>query len=294
VFRALERQVIAPHSGARVLIFGTSRGRGAFLPNRLAEGLGLPADRVLNLSIGGASIHDFLLTYERHPALLDSAETIILQADAFQFNVATNPNSRFHFYASLEDRRAYSGGLEWRLLHEWLLRVEAVSSTMALLIKGQPDPPRFDHYGRFGQVNPPNPHDEWEFRPARLEYWLTWLYGDYRYSEELERRTLAAIDRLRAHGVRVYLIRLPVVEPFERMLEAHPGDPDGAFRRRVQSVYAPHLDGIGWWEVPSAIGLEYLDYQDYGHVNDPGAEKLTAYVANWLRARAPSTHVALR
>ena len=284
-----EEKIIRPNEHPALIILGTSRGRGAFLPTVVESTLGLRRGDVLNLAMGGTNIYDALLTYSRSRNELRGAAVVIVQVDPFQFNVGRPPSELLRRYADWRQRRAYD---ETR--HRWPLRRDYFFSAAValgplgfyaghLLTEGRAPPQdSVDRFGRLAVVRIANDHDPAEFRQQRLRYWLDWQYRDYSHSPTLEQVLVRLADMAHEDGAKVYLVVLPTVARYRQMLLDYPGHPDGVFRARLSEALGRHVDGIGYWGLPGEAGLEPTHFRDWGHLNTAGAVAWSDFFSRWL------------
>ena len=284
----LEERVIRPASDPTVLIFGTSRARGAFLPTRMEQELGLPRGAVLNLALGGASIFDASLVHRRSRGILKRARTVIVQVDPFQFNAGPTPGLYTRRYGTWTDRLAYRGRHRLLLLWDYVFRLNPVLPEMASLTKHVlkerrlAPPIGVDSFGRLNVVRIANNHDPAQFTDERLRYWLDWQYDHYWYSPGLERMLLGLIADAHDDGARVFIVIMPTVARYYEMLRQYPGDPYGQFIVRLQDAIGPHADGVGIWVTNDDAGLDEADFRDWGHLNTRGAARWSASFSRWM------------
>lgn len=287
ILRSNERLVVDPNPRPQILVFGTSRGRGAFLPTVIETELGLERGAVLNLSMGGASIYDALLMYERNRARLSRAKIMVLQVDAFQFSDGLPTPLRFRRYASWTERMAY-GHDRLRLARDYVIRTAALLPTLAVItqavLRDQPILKNLttDRFGRLGVVSIANDHPEEQFTPEELAYRINLLFGDYHYARFLEGEAHELITMAREDGMRVFLVRMPTVPKAHEILLADPADPVRLFHDRLEHVFSEWVDGLVYWTAPDEVGLTEMDYRDWGHLNTGGAVKFSRRFAAWL------------
>ncbi|MBI3684536.1 MAG: hypothetical protein HY235_29540 [Acidobacteria bacterium] len=285
----IEETIIRGSPDPQVLVFGSSRGRGAFLPTRIEERMGLRRGQVVSLAIGGAHVFDALLIYQRNRSALSKAKMAILDIDPFQFNVGTEPPVRFRQFASWGDRFAYSGAKRWRLLADYVFHMDNALPTFTWYLSQRFRGQVFkrvgiDRYGRLAVVNIADDHDPRLFEERGFRRWVNILYGNYEYSPVLEQELVRLIRMLREDGAAVYLVRIPTAGGFLPMLEQSGHTPFTQFKQNMQRV--AHELGVVCqiWESGGDVGLRERDYRDWGHLNTPGAEKWTEFFMRWLLA----------
>ena len=120
---AVERLVIEPAADPVVVVMGNSRMRDAAVPSVIADELGLPRERVLNLSLTQGAPYDALDLYRRHRDKLSRAEVLVLGFDEWQFETKLAPSERFLRRAMLEQRLELAeGSTRLSLLAGWSWR----------------------------------------------------------------------------------------------------------------------------------------------------------------------------
>lgn len=285
-----EELVVRPNPRPRVVVFGTSRGRGSFLPTHIEERLHLQRGEVLNLAIGGIHIHDAVWLYERNRSTLSKANWIVVQADAFQFSTGAAPSIRFRQMASLEDRLAFAGRTRMRLLLDMIYQSDVVLPHWTGFVdsiyrrRKLPEKVQLDVYGRAAYVGLDNDHHAEEFLTARLLHRIQENYGRYEYSQRFEDEFLRLVQMVKEDGGQLVVFGQPTASPYAPLLRKEKGDLERMFRRRIGELSAAHGFLTLFWD-GSDIGLSDRHFRDWGHVNISGARKLSEAFAEWLRPR---------
>jgi hypothetical protein len=288
--RQLEEKIIQPSAEPAVVVYGTSRARGAFVPTRMEELLGLQRGQVLNLGMGGAHIFDAVVAYERNRAKLSRARLHVVQIDPFQFSRGIPPNSRYRLLASWEDRMAYTGAHRLRLMADLAFRLDDALPLINLYVKERvrngraPQGAEVDQYGRLALVPIGDEQDPREFNDARHRYWVKFFYEDYEYSAGFEAQFLRLVRMIREDGGQVILVEMPSVDPFRAMLRERAGDPYGTFHTRMVRLAAERGIPYPRWPSPAAIGFQDRDFRDWGHFNTSAALKFSEHFVRWLQA----------
>lgn len=292
----LEEVVIAKSSDPRVLVFGSSRGREAFLPAQMEAMLGLQKGQVLPLAMGGINVLDALLTYQRNRAALSRADLVVLQLDPFQLSAGGYPPpARYRRYASWHDRMAYTGRARARLLADYVFGMDVALPVASQYLKdwlkhGRPPRQRFfiDGTGRLAVAGaaamPDDLHEERNFTGKALEYWLHWGYPDYAPSPIMEEQLARFIQMVKSDGAGVYVVYLPTTKAYFEMLAKVPRDPYHYLKARLQRLAGELGFEIGWWQLPEDAGLAERDFADWGHLNRAGARKWTRHFVHWLES----------
>ena len=285
----MEDQIIQANPNPKVLVFGSSRGRGAFLPTVMEKEMGLRRGEVLSLAMGGAHIQNALLTYERNRNILSRARIAIVQLDSSGFNTGIIPQGRYHQFASWEDRMAYSGKVRARLLADYVFRMDNALPAVGMYVREwiqHRKPPRqyqLDKFGRLAVVPIADDHEDKEFTPDCYQWWLNILYVDYNYSAVMEGQLVRLVRMFREDGVQVYIVHMPVVPTFQPWIDKVPGDPDVRYKALLARLSRDYGVHVGWWGAPEEAGLTARNFRDWGHLNTPGAHKWSEYFVRWLR-----------
>ena len=286
----IEELVIKPNPHPKVVVMGTSRGRGSFLPTVLEENLGLQRGEVLNLAMGGGEINDALWTYQRNRATLSKAKWVIVQADPFQFTTGFDPAYRFREMANLEDRLAYSGRRRLRLLlnmgYKTDLALPYVTDFVSIVYgtRAWPQKKGLDPYGRIAYVSLEDDHEDREFTEERLVYWITQFYTDYEHSPVFESRFLQLAQMVHEDGGQVVVFGQPTVDAYLPLLRREKGPLFENFRARMELLASQHGFETLFWSRQDA-GLAEQDFRDWGHLNITGARKFSSVFAAWLGPR---------
>lgn len=286
----IEESVIHANPKPKVLVLGTSRARGAFLPTVMEEGLGLRRGEVLNLSMGGVSVFDMFVTYQRNRARLAGASLVILQVDPFQFSVGRIPDSRFRKLASWSDRMSYSGRKQADLIADYFFQTTNTLPAFwyyldAWLENGTaPKLAGIDQYGRLAVVKIAHDHEPQEFTQQRFGYWIDWFYREYEYSPVLEQRFLQMMRMVQEDGAAVVIVMMPMAGNFRELTRGALGEGYDRFRARMFELASEFGAHCVFWEEPANAGLTDRHFRDWGHLNTPGAEKWSEFLGRWIVA----------
>ncbi len=284
----VEESVIQPNPNPRVLVLGTSRARGAFLPTVMEQRMGLRRGEVLNLSMGGVSVFDMFVTYQRNRARLAGASLVILQVDPFQFSVGRVPDGRFRKLASWSDRMAYSGTKRATVISDYFFQTNNTVPVFghyldAWLENGSaPELDGIDRYGRLALVNIADDHDPQEFTQQRFGYWIDFFYREYEYSPILEQRLIQMIRMVQEDGGEVAIVMMPMAGNFLALTRGTIGEGYTRFRARMFELASQLGATCVFWEEPADAGLTERNFRDWGHLNTPGAEKWSEFIAHWI------------
>jgi hypothetical protein len=289
---ALEDLIVQPNPDPSVIVLGTSRGRGAFLPTEMERVLRLPRGGVLNLAMGGFQIFDALVTYERNRVALKGADLAVIQVDPFQFSIGRNPSARFRQLAGWKDRLAYHGLVRAGLIRDMVFGTDNVQPTLVdlrrkLLSDGRlPEPVGVDEFGRLAVVLIANDHDARNFTPRAFSYWLDWQYLRYEYSPVFEEQLVRLVTMMQQDGVKPVVVYMPTVADFQSRLRKRPGDPYGHFRLRMGDLGRRHGFPAAFWENAADAGLDERGFRDWGHLNTAGAKTWSVFFASWLQKQS--------
>lgn len=286
----IEEKVIQPNPHPKVLVMGTSRANGAFLPTVMEESLGLQRGEVLNLAIGEQLPFDMLWTYERNRERLSRASLVFLQVDPFQFSVRRPALARFRKLASWSDRLSFSGTTRMQLISDYFLQANTALPLFYLYFGSwaffgrAPQSPGLDRYGRLALEAIADDHDEREFRDVQLRSWIGWFYTDYKYSPVFERHFSRIIELIKEDGGEVVIIVMPMAADFPKFIREAIGDEYDRFRARMLQLASEADVHCLLWEDPQVAGLVFRDFRDWGHLNTPGAEKWSRFISQWVLA----------
>jgi hypothetical protein len=291
-FLALEETIIQKHPMPTILIFGSSRARGAFLPTLMEEQMGLQRGEVLNLGLGsGRPIHA-LKIYQQNRDILAQADIVIIEVESWQFALTIPPNELdlYRYVAGWSDVLAYKGENRYSLVRSLLFRLPDAVPYLRIYVKHwltekhAPESVGIDKYGRLALVRIANDHDEERFQDEHIANLLDWTYRNYEYSEVAQEYLIKLVRLAKEDGASVYVLRMPSAGNFVTRLKQHDRNPYGQFRENVQLAIADLADGVQFWEFPTEIGLNDQDFRDPGHFNTGGAIQWTKFFVRWLRS----------
>jgi hypothetical protein len=294
----LETRVIVPNIDPEIVIFGNSRARDAFVPTLLEKRLGLRRGKVLSAAIGGYTIFDSLILYERHRPKLSKARHAIIQVDAFQLSVGIGPHDRYRLLAGWDERMAYSGVKRALLISDLFFRMNPSLPHVSMFVEellqnGRlPAGTGVDRSGRLAVVDIGNDPIPERTTDESFRYWLREQYRNYEYSKGLEDQFVRLIRMAQQDGLKVWILQMPVAERYQAMLRAEPGDPDRQFRRNMERMAREQNAAWQSWISPSEAGLETADYRDWGHVNTRGSIKWTEFFSQWFQSQGYGRDVA--
>lgn len=289
----LHEELVEPNPDPALVVFGTSRARGAFLPTLLERELGLERGRVLNLAVGGKDVLDALVLYREGRDHLSRARDVVLQLDGFQMSAATPPTDRYGLYASARDRAAYSGLERLELLRDVVFRLEKMRPSLGFYVTSwlqeghAPGPVPIDRYGRLALVTIADDHDPKYFTPEDFDYWLGRFWGGFRWSDVFARQLLDLRRLVHEDGGRFWIVELPMVDGFYQRLRQRKGDPYAEYHRRLSALLGEGAR-LQFWAHPAEVGLVERNFRDWGHLNTPGAERFSRFFARWLAAETSS------
>jgi len=284
----IEEAIIRPNPDPHIIVMGTSRARGAFLPTQLEQSLGLRKGQVLNLAMGGAQIIDALVTYERNRAQLSKARLVIVQVDPFQFSSGIKPGFRFRHFASASDRLAYSGATRASLLLDMIFRTDHTLPVLTEYLRywqrtgHAPGPAGVDQFGRLAAVRIADDHPERQFESSLLRLWIHRFYETYEYSPVFEEQLARLVRMVKADGGEVVLVGMPTAGDYWALMRESNGELYSDFKERLARLAARLGARSQFWDAPVEVGLTDRDFRDWGHLNTPGAIKWSDFVAGWI------------
>jgi len=252
--------------------------------------MGLGRGQVLNLAMGGYSIFDAVVTYERNRTILSSADIVVVQLDGFQFTTGIVPGPRYEVFASLSDRMAFHGAKRARLIKDWFVRTDSalvplyIYLNYSLIRRRPPEDYGIDRYGRLALVPITGEHDPREFTERAFRGWINEFYREYEHSPVMEGQLARMVTMAQERGAKVYLIHMPTAGNYLALLEREPGNPYLQFKTNLTRAAQELGARCQFWEAPAEVGLTDRDFVDWGHLNTPGAEKWSQFFVRWLQA----------
>lgn len=285
-----EEKVIAPNPNPKVLVMGTSRANGAFLPTVMEQHLGLRRGEVLNLAMGEQIPFDMLSMYERNRARLSRASLVFLQVDDFQFAVREKAFGRFRKMASWSERMSFSGRTRMQLMSDYVLQANTALPLLwfyaqSWVVNGSaPQSPGMDQYGRLALEAIADDHNERLFTERGFRTWISWFYPDYKHSPIFEKHFLKLVELIKEDGGEVVIVIMPTVSDFPTYVREAIGDDYDRFRARMLQVSSEMNVGCLLWDDHREAGLTFRDFRDWGHLNTPGAEKWSRFISDWVLA----------
>jgi len=244
----LEEYIIPKKLKPAVLIFGSSRARGAFLPTVMEQQMGLQRGQVLNFGMGGNGVtrlFDALKIYQRNRDVLGKADIMIVEIESGQLYSIPPTNERFRYLMSFSDWLEYRGEARLSLLRSCVFKLPDVVPYIReyikywLLNKHSPKPVGIDKYGRLALVRIANDYDE---RVSREDFISNSINGDnswwcdYEYSKIYEGYLKKLASIANEDGLRVYIVQMPYPEKYIEILKRHPKNPYGQFTKNVSSA----------------------------------------------------------
>ncbi|MHC4798737.1 MAG: hypothetical protein ACYTF1_19035, partial [Planctomycetota bacterium] len=287
-----EEYIIPKKQNPAVLIFGSSRTRGAFLPTIMEQQMGFERGQVLNFGMGGdgvTRVFDALKIYQRNRDILGKANIMIIELDSGQFNSIPPTNERFRYLMSFFDWLEYKGEARLSLLRSCVFKLPDVFPYIREYIKywlshkHAPKPVGIDEYGRLALVRIANDHEEGISRENVISNSINDGYWDYKYSEIYEGYLKKLISMANEDGLSVCILQIPYPEKYIKILKRHPKNPYGQFTKNVSNAVIGLADSVQFWEAASEVGLSNQGFRDLEHLNTGGAIKWTTFFVGWLK-----------
>jgi hypothetical protein len=290
----LEEYIIPRKVSPAVLIFGSSRARGAFLPTIIEQEMGLQRGQVLNFGMGGNGVtrlFDALKIYQRNRDILGKADIMIIEIDFGQFDSVPPTNERFRYLMSFTDWLEYKGEARLSLLRSLIFKLPDVFPYIKeyakhwLKNRQPPEPIGIDIYGRLALVRIANDVDESLSQEKSLRESIFYPGFHYDYSDIYEGYLRKLVGLAKEDGLNVYILQMPYPEKYIDILKTRPDNPYGQFTTNVTNAVGDLADNIQFWESASEVGLSNKDYRDVEHLNTGGAIKWTNFYVKWLQQR---------
>lgn len=293
-FLDMEEYIIPKKLKPAVLIFGSSRARGAFLPTVMEQQMDLSRGQVLNFGMGGntrARLFDAFKIYQRNRDILGKADIMIIEISPGIFNSIHPPTTSelFRYLMSFSDWLEYKGQARLSLLRSSVFKLPDVFPYIReyikywLLNKHVPRPVGIDKYGRLALVRIADDYAEYIEREDVLKDIIYRYEFPYKYSEICEGYLKKLVSMANEDGVRVYIIQIPYPEKFIQIYKRHPKSQYGLYTKNVSNAVEDLVDSIQFWEAASEVGLSNKDYRDVEHLNTGGAIKWTTFFVQWLK-----------
>jgi hypothetical protein len=288
----LEEYIIPKKVNPAVLIFGSSRARGAFLPTVMEEQMGLQREQVLNFGMGGNGVtrlFDALKIYQRNRNILGKADLMIIEIDFGQFDSIPPTNERFRYLMSFTDWLEYKGQERLSLLRSLIFKLPDVFPYIKeyakhwLKNRQPPEPIGIDIYGRLALVRIANDIDERVSQEDFLRNSIFYPGFAYKYSYIYEGYLRKLVRLAKEDGLSVYILQMPYPEKYIDILKTHSENPYEQYKKNVSNAVIDLADNIQFWEAASEVGLSNKDYRDVEHLNTAGAIKWTTFFVKWLK-----------
>jgi hypothetical protein len=287
----LEKSIIKETPKPAVIIFGSSRARGAFLPTLMERQMGLRRHQILNFGMGGNGVtrlFDALKIYQRNRDILGKAEIMIIEIENGQLSSIPPTNERFRYLMTFSDWLEYKGEARLSLMRSVLFRLPDALPYIRkyfkhwLLYRQPPKPIGIDQYGRLALVRIANDHSDHVSKADVIRRSINEGYRDFKYSKIYEGYLVKLMSLAKTDGLKVCLIQMPFPEKFISILKQHFKDPYGQFTGNIFSAVNGLADLVQFWESPSEVGLRNNDFRDMEHLNTEGAVKWTTFFVRWL------------
>ncbi len=288
-FLDLEEYIIPKNVKPAVLIFGSSRARGAFLPTVMEQQMGLSRGQVLNFAMGGGGLFEALKIYQRNRDILGKADIMIIEICPGIFNSILPPTSElFRYLMSFSDWLEYKGEARLSLLRSCVFKLPDVFPYIReyikywLLNKHAPRPIGIDKYGRLALVRIANDYDESVEREEALRDIIYRWEFPYKYSEIYEGYLKKLVSLANEDGVRVYILQMPYPEKFIQIYKGHPESQYRLYTKNVSNAVKDMVESVQFWEAASEVGLSNKDFRDVEHLNTEASIKWTNFFVRWL------------
>ena len=283
-----------------VLFLGGSHTQAGVAATRIEELLGWPRGSILNASLSNASPRDVLGLYRRHRDLFRTAKTAYVAVDVTYFNRnalnrTSTPSPAWRRRASLADRLSFPGSLETRVdvVAGWFWNLWDQRTTwrqeligLALRLRGTPRGARgsrlFDALGRPAMGRPRAPLTD-DALAREIDDAVERRMYNYDFDAEGFESLDELVRLLRADGVHVVLIEMPVPTRFRSLVAEHHADAVARWTDEIRRRY-PDLELVRF----PAEGYETADFRDADHLSEKGAVRLADALAASLRVRAAS------
>ena len=281
----------------RVVVFGSSHMRSAFLSEQWAARAGLREDQVINLSLDSGRFWDARYLLRETGDLADSVDLVLLEAPKWNFNRnRVNPLTRIvvdypeslRQHGGLRDRLSVDGwanrvGLmaeaiwpvyQRRTLEGWVDHLVSSSQPIARL------PAESIHWDESLHATL-RAHPRFRARKIVLDH-----FSDPELSSFTKRNFRLLVKALRRRGAEVAIVTLPSRDAYHEVRDADPGRTQ--FIEEVDEVIASTLgNGVFAIDCHRArdCGQSGRIFVDYGHLNKAGARSLTSALFDEIEKR---------
>ncbi|MEX0761079.1 MAG: hypothetical protein WD208_10025 [Dehalococcoidia bacterium] len=273
-----------------VVILGNSITRNAISPPTVEAGIGVTSPNIINASLSGGMMTDYLTLYIQNREAMQSASVLVVGIEPRSFDnqesaVPENP-SRFRRYASLSQRWAIEdtsekvsllAGALWRT---WDARQQLYGYLGDLVVRRDFDrsEPGIDGLGRIA-IRPSTRSIDPDgiVNHARQEAQYRFVEGVQFHAYEM------LIELARQDGLRLALITLPQSELWLREYYATLGPEAERWEAAVEEVAGVPVETV---QFPRDQCRAMDDcYIDYGHMNERGAAIYSIAFGEWLTPR---------
>jgi len=281
-----------------VLFLGGSHTQAGVAATRIEELLAWPRGSILNASLSNASPRDVLNLYRRDRDLFRKAKTAYVAVDVTYFNRnalnrTSTPSPAWRRRATLADRLSFPGPLETRVdvVVGWFWDLWDQRTTwrqeligLALRLRGTPRGARgsrlFDALGRPAMGRPRAPLTD-DALAREIDDAVERRMYNYDFDAESFESLDELVRLLRADGLRVVLIEMPVPTRFRSLLAERHAEAVVRWTDEMRRRY-PDLELVRF----PADGYETTDFRDADHLSEKGAVRLADALAASLRVRA--------
>lgn len=283
---AIEQRVLTPQRDAgvvpKILFFGNSRTRDAFVPRRLEAQLQLDEGEVLNLALTRGTAYDAELLYRRNRDYLSQAKIAVFGVDVIQLDGSLEANERVRRFAPLRDRLTkFDGAERVDLVAGWIWRSYDARDALRRYAKSLwSEPPREVPIAEDGRVEWRTKNMNRRAGRRRMASYVKQHFEHYARDEKHRERLRAFVELLESDGIEVVIVQVPVRERYAGLSRRKYIEKLGAYEDDVMASVGDRPKLL-WWDAETA-GLRDVDFHDYGHVKDSGAHRLTRRLGAWI------------
>ena len=281
----------------RVVVFGSSHMRSAFMSDNWARRAGLDSNQVINLSLDSGRFWDARYLLRETGGLAESVDLVLLEVPRWNFNRnRVNPLSRV--VVDYPESLRQQGGLWDRLsVDGWRNRAGLVAEFFWPAYQRRTIEDWMDHLASRAPVLPQLPpasihwdeklhatlsrHPRFRAKNIVLDHFANPEMSGFAY-----RNFRLLVEELRDAGVEVAIVTLPVRDVYGQVLRAD--ERRASFVATVDEMASSILgDGVFAVACDRAIdcGQSAEIFVDYGHLNKEGARRLTSALFDMIEKR---------
>lgn len=277
-----------------VIFLGSSRFRNDISPSIVAENLGLPNDRVANVSFSGGTVFDYPQVYRDNREIFGDGKILVVNVGARDFNWGrpSTLGNLFRRDASLV-QRIQIPGLQSRsdLVAGWFWKTWDARTLLRgygrKILKGKFTwdgfPEKRNEFDELSRIDPLKDDSGVIFAMEPVNFPHSIEFHDFHFSRVNLERLVGLVELAHEDGLEVLLLETPLSPPTLREINESYGSEDVLWRQEVFQA-----TGLSVRSVPNVNEGLCADWEscyiDYGHMSSNGAKVYSKMLAEWITA----------